>query len=93
MSQSRDEMYMRSLKDTHAELQTIKGSGNGLVIAGIVGAVVLYLGAGLAAFAYFGGDALASLSRSARWFNTTGASFTDVTVKVNTVVSVNVFDS
>ncbi|MAP93562.1 MAG: hypothetical protein CMK07_01310 [Ponticaulis sp.] len=62
MSQSRDEMYMRSLKDTHAELQTIKGSGNGLVIAGIVGAVVLYLGAGLAAFAYFGGDALASLN-------------------------------
>ena len=39
------------------------------------------------------GSAPSTLSRSAIGFSTTGASFTDVTVRVNTVVSVKVFDS
>jgi hypothetical protein len=39
------------------------------------------------------GSAPSTRSRSDKGFSTTGASFTDVTVKVNIVVSVSVFDS
>ncbi len=60
MSVSRDESYLNALKDTHAELQRIRSSGNWLVIASIAAAFFLYLGAGLAALAYFGADTLAA---------------------------------
>lgn len=60
MSVSRDESYLNALKETHAELQRIRSSGNWLVIASIAAACFLYLGAGLAALAYFGADTLAA---------------------------------
>lgn len=58
MTVSRDESYLTALKDTHAELQRIRSTGNWLVVASICAAVFLYLGAGLAALAYFGADKL-----------------------------------
>ena len=58
MSVLRDETYNEALKETHAELQRIRSSGNWLVLASVAAAVMLYVGAGLTALAYFGADKL-----------------------------------
>lgn len=70
MSVSREETYLRTLKETHAELQSVRSSGNWLIVVSIIACVLLYAGAGLAALAYFGQDALLALDPI--WFAAAG---------------------
>tara|TARA_Y100000052_G_scaffold27554_1_gene36224 strand:+ start:5590 stop:7518 length:1929 start_codon:yes stop_codon:yes gene_type:complete len=70
MSVSRDETYLRTLKETHAELQHVKSSGNWLIVISVIAVVLLYSGAGLAALAYLGQDAFLALDPI--WFVAAG---------------------
>ena len=61
MSQSREEPYLQTLKETQTELETIKNGGNWFLTAAIVAAALLYLGSALIAAAWLGFEAFLAL--------------------------------
>ena len=62
MAVSRDELYLKTLRETQGELLSVRSSGNWLVVCGLVGALCLVLGSIITVIAWLGFDQLSQIS-------------------------------
>lgn len=62
MAVSRDELYLKTLRETQGELLSVRSSGNWLVVCGLAGALCLVLGSVITAIAWLGVDQLLQIS-------------------------------